>query len=209
MRLTKTLIVLILFLTAFSYTVTHYWLKEKKAKEALKTILHSKETIYKNDSLQNVSKVILFSASITDLKNAVSKEVSKRSDYEKRLAEAYKNIELSEAKIKNTKAYYESLLSSRDTFYQPLPNDCQLKPIKSKHIDIDFIYQDSTVGISYDYRTKQNIVITLFPKLKENGKKHWPNWGNLPWVGWDNTSVWTVEDKKANISNQISIEFKK
>lgn len=209
MRATKILIVLVLFLTAFSYTVTKYWIEEKTERKAAEIVLKSKEVIYKNDSLQNVSKVIVWSTKVKDLEAANKKEVSKRSDYEKKLAEAYNNIKLSEAKEKKTRAYYESLLSSRDTFYQPMPADCYLRPIREKHINIDFIYQDSLVGVSYDYRTKQNIVVTLFAKDKKNGKKHilLPRAGWL-W-GWDNTSVWTVEDKKANITNQIAIEFRK
>lgn len=183
--------------------------KYKQLTEEKQTILTYKEKVYKNDSLQNVSNVIQWRLDKDELKKAYEKSRKDRSDYENHLADMYNKLLLSESKIKNVKAYYESLLSSRDTFYQPLPYDCHLLPIKTKHYDIDFIYKDSLVGTSVFYRTKQDIVITLFPKRKENGKKHFPNWGNLPWVGWDNTSVWTVEDKNATITNQVSVVFKK
>jgi len=194
------------------YALGFYFTQAKKYKQLSKekqTILTHKERVYKNDSLQNVSNVIQWQLDKKELKIAYKKNEIDRSEYENKLAAIYNKLLLSESKVKNIKSYYESLLSSRDTFYQPMPADCHLLPIRTKHYDIDYIYKDTLVGTAVYYRTAQNVVITLFPKRKENGKKHFPNWGNLPWVGWDNTSLWTVEDKNATITNQVSIEFKR
>lgn len=183
--------------------------KYKQLSNDKQTILTHKERVYKNDSLQNVSNVIQWQLDKKELKRAYQKNEIDRSEYENKLSSIYNKLLLSESKVKNIKSYYESLLSSRDTFYQPMPADCYLKPIHEKHINIDFIYQDSLVGVAYKYQTGQNIVVTLFPKPKKNGDNHWflPRAGWL-W-GWDSTSVWTVEDKNANITNQVSIIFKK
>lgn len=208
MRIKLILIALIAALAIFGYTITSYYISANKDKKEVKKILASKEKLFLNDSLQHASEVNVWRVRYSDLELAKEKQIKGiASDYEKKLAEAYDNVELYKRKNKDLILYYESLLSAKDTIYQPMPADCQLKPVRSKHIDIDFIYHDSLVGISYDYRTKISTLITLYPKRKANGNKHWPNWGFI-W-GWDKVSISTPEDRKATITDQIVIEFKR
>ena len=94
-----------------------------------------------------------------------------------------------------------------DTLYLPMEGNCFIPPYKSKFLDIDFIFKPDTIGIVSTYRNRFYTVVTLYPKLKKNGKKHWPNWG---WIwGYDDNSIVTSEDPRAEVSNQISIKFKK
>jgi len=201
------LIAIIIFLIAFGYWANSERVKERKEKKEKISILESKEQIFQNKQGEWASSVKVWNLKYSELEKANDKNKSLRSDYEQKLAEAYKEIENYKRKNKDLISYYSSMLNAKDTIYQVLPNDCILKPIKTKHINIDFIYQDSLVGVSYDYHTNIYTLVTLYPKRKANGKKHWPNWG---WIyGWDKHSITTVEDKKATLSNQISIEFKK
>lgn len=208
MRTKLILIVIIAILSVFCYFITNRYINERTEKKEVKKILASKEKLFINDSLQHASEVNVWRIKYSELEIAKEKQLKGiASDYENKLASAYDNIELYKRKNKDIINYYESLLSAKDTIFQPMPADCELKPIRTKHINIDFIYQDSLVGISYDYRTKISTVVTLRPKRKENGNKHFPNWGFI-W-GWDKVSISTPEDKKATITDQISIEFKR
>lgn len=201
------LIAIIICLIAFGYWANSERVKERKEKKEKIAILESKEQLFQNKEGEWASSVKVWSLKYSELEKANDKNKALRSDYEQKLADAYKEIENYKRKNKDLISYYSSLLEAKDTIYQVLPNDCILNPIKTKHINIDFIYKDSLVGVSYDYHTNISTLVTLYPKRKENGNKHWPNWGFI-W-GWDKHSITTVEDKKATLSNQISIEFKR
>lgn len=201
------LIAIIICLIAFGYWANSERIKERKEKKEKISILESKEQLFQNKEGEWASSVKVWSLRYSELEKANSKNKALRSDYEQKLAEAYKEIENYKRKNKDLISYYSSLLEAKDTIYQLLSNDCILKPIKTKHINIDFIYQDTLVGVSYDYHTNISTLVTFYPKRKENGNKHWPNWGFV-W-GWDKHSITTIEDKKATLSNQISIEFKR
>lgn len=180
--------------------------KESKEKT---TIINSNEKIFKNSLNQYASEVDVWRVSYSDLERASKIKDVEKSEIQQKYSDAYKIIEEYKLREKTLKNYVAFLLQSKDTIYQPMPADCQLKPVSTKFISIEFIYKDTLVGVSYDYHTGISTLIQFTPKLKKNGKKHFPNWGNLPWVGWDEKSITTVEDTNAKIVNQISIEFKK
>jgi len=182
-------------------------IKNKQIISEKENIISTKEQLIKNEKGQNASITNTWLLKYSELEKANSKEKNLRSDIEQKLSEAYENIEQYKRKNKDLITYYSALLEAKDTIYQPMPGDCFLKPIKTKFIDIDFIYKDSLVGTTYNYHTGINTLVLLSPKLKENGKKHWPNWGWL--YGWDKKSITTVEDPNAKLTNQVSIEFKR
>jgi len=188
-----------------------YFTQAKKYKQLTKekeTILATKERIFKNSIGQYANEVNVWSIKYKDLEKAHEKDIKGiASDYEVKLSKAYENAELYKRKNKDLISYYSAQLQAKDTIYQPMPADCILEPISTKFIDIGFIYKDSSVGITYDYHTGISTLVTLYPKRKENGNKHWPNWGII-W-GWDKKSITTVEDDKAKLTNQVSIEFKR
>lgn len=212
MKTNLILIGIILLLLTGLYFSLDFGIKEKKTRKEKELILSSKERQLINDSLQHASEVNVWDLKYSELVKSANKEASLRSDYEKKLALAYDDIELYKRKNKDLIHYTSSNITARDTFLLPMPAVCDsIPPIRTDHVNINFIYNkdNQLTGIDHMYRARQNILITLFPKRKENGKKHFPNWGNLPWVGWDEVSIITIDDKKAVIDNQVSIEFKK
>ena len=203
--------IIVLLLTGM-YFALDFGIKEKKTRKEKELILSSKERLLINDSLQHASEVNVWDLKYSKLEKAAKKEACLRSDYEKKLAKAYDDIEIYKRKNKDLIHYTSYNITARDTFLLPMPAVCdRIAPIRTDHVNINFIYNDMNqlIGLDHLYKARQNILVTLFPKRKENGKKHFPNWGNLPWVGWDEVSIATIDDKRAIIDNQISIEFKK
>jgi hypothetical protein len=212
MKTNLILIGIIITLLTGMYFVLDFGLKEKQIRKEKESILSSRERQLINDSLQHASEVNAWDLKYSELEKAAKKEGYLRSDYEKKLAQAYDDIEIYKRKNKDLIHYTSYNITARDTFLLPMPAICDsIPPIRTAHVNIDFIYNDMNqlIGLDHLYKARQNILVTLFPKRKENGKKHFPNWGNLPWVGWDKVSIATIDDKKATIDNQISIEFKK
>ena len=212
MKTNLILIGIIVVLLTGIYFALDFGIKEKKERKEKELILTSKERQLINDSLQHASEVNVWDLKYSELEKAAKKESYLRSDYEKKLAQAYNDIEIYKRKNKDLIHYTSYSITSKDTFLLPMPAVCDhITPIKTDHVNIEFLYDstDLLTGINHEYHARQNILITLFPKRKENGKKHFPNWGNLPWVGWDEVSIATIDDKNAVIDNQISVEFKR
>lgn len=202
------LIAIIICLIAFGYWANSERIKERKEKKEKISILESKEQIFQNKQGEWASSVKVWSLKYSELEKANSKNKALRSDYEQKLAEAYKEIESYKRKNKDLERYISYQFGFKDTIYLPLNKDCFIPPYRSKHLDIDFLYNHpDTIGIIPEYRNNMNTLITLYPKRKANGKKHWPNWAFI-W-GYDDNSITTSEDPKARITNQISIKFKK
>jgi hypothetical protein len=145
------------------------------------------------------------------MRNAYEKEYKLRSDYENKLAQAYKDIANYKRKVKDLLSYTSVQINAKDTVYLPAPVNCdRIEPIKLEHIELSFNYNESNqlVSIPYKYNARIYTIVQLSPKRKANGKKHFPNWGNLPWVGWDTNSITTIDDKNATVTNQVAIRFK-
>jgi hypothetical protein len=212
MKTNLILIGIIAVLLAGIYFVLDFGIKEKKERKEKELILSSRERQLINDSLQHASVVSVWQLNYSELEKYAKKEASLRSDFENKCVQMYNDIELYKRKNKDLIHYTSYNITSKDTFLLPMPAVCdRIVPIKTEHVNIEFIYDslELLTGINHEYRARQNILITLFPKRKENGKKHFPNWGNLPWVGWDEVSIATIDDKNAVIDNQISVEFKR
>lgn len=184
------------------------WRIEKKENESLKTIISSKDIQIGN----NANQVDVWRVKYSDLENANRKQLSERSAIEFKLGKAYDDIEMYKRKEKDLIGYNSIDITSSDTVFLELPTECgKIEPIKTEHIDLNFNYNNSNElsNISYIYRANVHTVVMLMPRRKANGRKHFPNWGNLPWVGWETKSISTIDDKNATISNQVSIDFKK
>ena len=202
---------LILFFSMLAIiAILSYLLRNSYGKiDNLTTILTDKEQIIKNKSAQNASIVKQFQADYVDMRNAYEKESNLRSDYEKKLAQAYKDIDNYKRKIKDLVSYTSVQIEAGDTVYLPMPADCQkIEPIKQKHIELDFVYDTNNrlTAIPYRYNARIYTLVQFTPKKKANGKKHFPNWGVI-W-GWDTNSITTIDDSNATVYNQVSISFK-
>lgn len=203
---------LILFFSMLAtIAILSYLLRNSYGKiDNLTTIVTDKEQIIKNKTAQNASIVRQYKADYTDMRNAYEKEYSLRSDYEKKLAQAYNDIDNYKRKIKDLVSYTSVQIEASDTVYLPMPADCQrIEPIKQKHIELDFVYDTNNrlTAIPYRYNARIYTLVQFTPKKKANGKKHFPNWGII-W-GWDTNSITTIDDSNATVYNQVSISFKK
>ena len=201
---------IVFFSMLATIAVLSYLLRNSYGKiDNLTTILTDKEQIIKNKSAQNASIVKQFQADYVDMRNAYEKESNLRSDYEKKLAQAYKDIDNYKRKIKDLVSYTSVQIEAGDTVYLPMPADCQkIEPIKQKHIELDFVYDTNNrlTAIPYRYNARIYTLVQFTPKKKANGKKHFPNWGVI-W-GWDTNSITTIDDSNATVYNQVSISFK-
>jgi hypothetical protein len=204
----KTIAIVGLFISSFFGIKTCQRAKDNfKAAEA---IITSKERQFTNVLGEKASEVAVWSSRYNQLKKVHENTKSVKSEIELKYAKAYKEIELYKRKDKDLRSYTSFQLNAKDTIFLPMVADCdKIPPIETKHLKASFIYDelDKMKGFYYNYQTDINTLVTLYPKKKENGKKHFPNWGWL-W-GWDKVSITTVEDKNASINNQVSIEFKK
>lgn len=201
------LIAIIIVLIAFGYWANSERIANKKIIAEKQTILTTKERLFTNQLQQHASEVKVWSIRYNELEAANEKNSEVRSDYEQKLAQAYKDIELYKRKNKDLEHYISFNLNRTDTIYLPMQGECYIPNYKSKFLDIDFIFKPDSVKIIHDYRNRFTTLVTLFPKKKSNGKNHWPNWGFI-W-GYDTYSIITSDDPRATVSNQVSIKFKK
>lgn len=208
MKSTLVFVGIIICLISFGYWANSERIKEKKEKQEKITIIKTTEQLFQNKEGEWASSVKVWSLKYSELERANSKNKALRSDYEQKLAEAYKEIENYKRKNKDLEHYISYKFGFTDTIYLPMNADCFIPNYRSKHLDIDFLFdKPDTIGVSPSYRNNMSTLITLYPKRKANGKKHWPNWAFI-W-GYDDNSITTSEDPKAKITNQISIEFKR
>lgn len=202
---TKLLIISLIIIAAIIGFIYAKKLADKQI-DRLKTIISTNETIIN----LSASSVKQWELKYSDLENAYEKKESERSHFEQIAAKAYKEIEKYKRKEKDLIGYTTFDIEAKDTVYLEMPADCaKLEPIGTEHITIEFHYDlnDNLNRINYNYRANVNTIVMLSPKKKQNGKKHFPNWGFI-W-GFDTNSLTSINDKNAVINNQVSIQFVK
>ena len=165
-----------------------------------------KEQLLTNKLGEKASEVDVLTIRYSELKKSYE---NAQTEYQKELSKVYDEIEFYKRLNKDLQSFHSVTIISKDTIFQKVPGDCKLKPISTPNINIGFIYNSDSIGTYYDYHANIFTLISFYPKLKANGKKHFPNWGFLPWVGWDEKSITTIDDKNAAVTNQVSIKFSK
>ena len=179
--------------------------KMKAQAEKFKTIAQTKEVQFKNQIGQMANEVATWKVSYNELEDAFIKKEGERSAYERKLAKAKETIDLYKRKEKDLVAYTSATIQSRDTVHTEIPLECvgRIEPIVTPNLKVEFIDQN----FIYEYRAEVSSLVTLFPKRKDNGKKHFPNWGWL-W-GWEQKAITTIDDPNAKIFNSVSLDFSK
>jgi hypothetical protein len=189
--------------------------KHKQEKENAIDIASSQVTQHRSKSDKLITETITWDIKYNALKQHYEEKDNKNkaiiSRYKQELNEAKQTIADMDIKAKNVHNYIKNELVSRDSIRTELVFlDCEnieIKPIEKKHIKIDFIQNGSFLDVKYLYSAKVQTVVSRYPELKKNGKKHFPNWGWL-W-GYDYKTTSTIDDENASISNLVSIEFDK
>lgn len=177
----------------------------KAQAEKFKTIAKTQEVQFQNELGQKANEVQSWKLSYNDLEDAFIKKEGERSAFERKLVKAKQTIDLYKRKEKDLISYSSATIRSRDTVFVELPNECigRIEPIRTAHLEVEFSGQQ----FIYSYQTDISTMVTLYPKRKANGKKHFPNWGFI-W-GWEQKAITTVDDPNAEIFNAVSIDFQK
>lgn len=189
--------------------------KNKKEKVQIEKLFTNQIEQVKTKSGKQAAEIDNINLSYNNLlalhENLKAKNKSKLSQKEHELNEAYQTIKDLKIRQKNTENYIKNELISRDSIRTELVflncDEIEIKPIKKEFIEIDFVQIDNFLDVKYKYIASIETVISRYPKLKHNGKKHFPNWGRL-W-GWDYKTTSTTKDPNATITNIVSIEFNK
>jgi len=185
--------------------------KERQSKTNAIDILTSKVKKLKTKSELNAIETKNLIIKYKALDNFNTEILQNNNTYLNELAEAKKTIRDLDIRLKDTKNYIKNELIVKDSIRTELifleTDKIEIKPISKKHIKLQFVQKGNKLDITYIYNTKVSIVISRYPELKLNGKKHFPNWGFL--YGWNYKTSSTVDDPNAFIENVISIEFDK
>lgn len=206
----KTIAIVGLFISSFFGAKS--CLKIKEQYQQAESILTQKEKVFVNKLGQKASEVKVMAHNYKQLEESFRVADAEKTEYQKQLSQAKKDVDVYKERERNLRSYNSYQVRASDTVFLQMPAQCDsIPPIKTEHIKINFIYnpESNLNAVFYDYFARVNTLVLLTPKRKENGKKHFPNWGFLPWVGWDEKSITTIDDKNAKIENQISVEFRK
>jgi len=124
---------------------------------------------------------------------------------------AYETIGDYKIRLRDAENYIKTEFNSKDSSLTKIvflePDKIKIDPIRKPHYSIDFRQTENGLVVNHEYWATVTTVISRYPELKENGKKHFPNWGNLPWVGWDYKTTASVDDTTADITNIVQISF--
>jgi hypothetical protein len=165
---------------------------------------------WKDEKGRLVSEIEQGTVSIKNMKNIFQKDSSKLStDYEKRIYGLKRDLNALGIKYKNLLEATGGTMTVRDTFITKfIKKDTTFT---ANHND-GFLNQnftllrDFTMQSDYTYKDEIKVFSIRKPRPKDNGKKHWPNWGNLPWVGWDCNTLILSNNPKASYTGVYSLK---
>lgn len=150
---------------------------------------------------------------LNNMKNIFKKDSSKlATDYEKRIYGLKREVEALGIKLKNINSVTSSTISVVDSFkVQFVKKDTTFTASRTDGFMTQYFTLNSDYSMETDYSYLDDIKVldTRKPKLKENGKKHWPNWGNLPWVGWEKKILWYSNNPKAKYTGTYSLKIER
>lgn len=221
-ELIKWIVIAVLAVTTL--TGLKFCKNQKQDKDNLTTVLTSKIETYKTELGKNVTQAESWKIKYKSLEQVASESNNennaKINEISKELLEARQTIKELGLKQKNVQNYIKNELVSKDSLRTKIVylegKDFEIKPIRKKHIEIDFIKKGLNLDIIYSHKTDIHTILDrkAEPKkraiLKKNiGKKHLllPECGFI-W-GWDYYTTSIVEDTCSTITNIVSIEFDK
>ncbi len=139
------------------------------------------------------------------LKQKISREQAKNSEYLNALNEANETIKDLNIKLKRVDNYNKILLESKDSIKTEIvfveSDKIKIKPIKKKHIEIEFVQDGKYLDVNYVYRAD---IETVIYREKDNEQFFIWRWFNPNWIY---NSVTTIDDPSATVSNKIDIKF--
>ena len=174
-------------------------------------ILSSRVETFKTKSGLNATEAKNWQVKYKSL-NKINGEISQENnEINNELLKAKQTIKDLSLRLKDAKNYIKSDLNVKDSIKTEIVfvecDKIEIKPIKKKHISVSFKQTGNELDLIYNYNAEVSTVISRYPELKKNGKKHFPNWGWL--YGWDYKTTSVINDPNASIDNMIEITFDK
>lgn len=191
------------------YLIEKYRIRAKKAESNLSV---NTET-WRDKENRFVVEVDQLTTNLKNMKNVFKQDSSRLStDYEKHIFYLKKELEATGVKYRNLLNFTTGQVFVRDSFIIKLVKlDTTLAGLYfdgylKQNFSID---TKNNLRSNYVYADTINVMSIRKPKLKDNGKKHWPNWGNLWWVGWDCKMLIYSNNPKASYTGVFSIRVDK
>ena len=205
----KTIIIIVI--GVISFLSMRGCIKEKNIKEDFENILKTEIEFFETESGLKASEIQNWKVKYKDLKKAKDELSENNSKYLNELNRAKKTIKDLNIKLKNAKNYVKQDIEVRDTVITEFVflecDKVELKPIRTKHLSLDFIQEENEIKIPYKYNCELKTIISRYPERKKNGKKHFPNWGTI-W-GWNYKTTSVCNDQNAKINNLVELTFDK
>lgn len=181
----------------------------KDENKRLENNLYQKTVEYTDSEGRLVKEVMELRVSKQELININRKKEADLSDYERKLKQISDEVLKSKIRVKNiesagiisTENTASGVILMIDTVIQEMP--IKRAALKTNFENIELVYNPITDSISYSFQTRNDIIFLINRKckLKESGKRHFPQWGRI-W-GWD---YWMTV-KNTNDSTKIIDEI--
>ena len=210
---TKIIILLLALLAAISvagtYLLDEYMTRAKRAEHNLSI---SNEQ-WQDRTGRLISEIEQSEVTKRNMRKIFSRDSAKMAtQYEKRIYDLKQEMNDLGIKYTNLLEYTTGVISVRDSFITRfVQKDTTFTATHTDgYLTQRFTLQENYVmKTDYIYRDSLSVVKIRKPKLKDNGKKHFPNWGRLPWVGWDEKILLYSENPKAKFTGVYSIKVER
>ena len=193
--------------------------KERNEKNDTFEILTAQVDTFKTKAGLNAASSKNWELSYKTASKINAKLSSKNSQQVNVIVKAKETISDLNIRLKDTKNIIKTDFIAKDSVKTTIVfENCErikVEPIRTKHIEIDFYQVNNELKLNYKYFASISTVISREPKKIDNPKRkrydknHFPDWGNLPWVGWDYKTTSVIDDENAEITNLVEITFKK
>lgn len=191
-----------------------YWgnLQRQEAQRATDN-LYSKTIQWEDEKGRLVTETTELRYTVSELKDISKRDKESLSEAERKVAEAAETIKELGIKARNVDRYENVSFEVADSaetkiVYRDKKLE-KIEPIRTKHMDIDFIIKGDKVIAAYKY--KGNVKVIINRKVDKETKKGKKRFFLARWVNprYDYWSTVVSDDKNATITSTDSINFQK
>jgi hypothetical protein len=206
-------IIVILMIALFAATSGGAYLIEKYRNRAIKAEHNLSLTTeqWKDEKGRLVTEIDQSNINISNMKDIFKKDSSKLVNrYEQRVYGLKRDLDALGIKYKNLLSASGGTVTVRDSFIVKfIKKDTTFTATRDDgFLNQNFtLYRDFSMFSDYTYEDDIKVFDIRRPKLKSNGKPHWPNWGWL--YGWDRKTLWVSNNPKASYTGVYSIKIER
>ena len=202
-------VIIIAIAVAGYFLIDSYYSRAKRAEHNLSL----SESQWLDERKRFISEVEQSTVTQSNMRKIFRKDSARMvTTYEKRIYEMKRELNDLGIKYTNLLEYTTGTMTVVDSFaIKFVYRDTTLTATHSDGYITQRFSLDKNYVMRSDYSYRDTIHVTDVrrPKLKENGKKHWPNWGRLPWVGWDEQVLIYSNNPKAKFTGVYSIKIER